>query len=390
VAYIPDPTLVTQPLETVDASTAAAEFRALKAYIASLAGLASPVGFTAFKNKIINGNGFVDQRRAGTAAIATAATVFGSDRWRVTATGAGTLQLQRITAGQFSALRCTVNTADAALAGTDSYYFLQPIEGYNIADLLYGLAGAKTTVLQFRAKSSIAGTHSGSIINATAARSYVFTFILAAANVEQDFFIVIPGDSTGVPNVINGLGLAPTWNMGQDVARLTTSGSWQAGVFYGATGSIQLVSTVNSYLEITNVQLEAGLIATTYEQQPFDVELLRSMRYYEKSFQYATVPAQNTGIFLGASEFGQYVGASTTCFLGLIPWKVNKRTAPVTVQFNPAAANNQMRNGTTAADWSATGLFTISERGAVLQATSAAGSAAGNEAALHWTADAEL
>ena len=37
-AYVPDPTDVTQPLDSVKASTAAAEFRALKAYIASSGG----------------------------------------------------------------------------------------------------------------------------------------------------------------------------------------------------------------------------------------------------------------------------------------------------------------------------------------------------------------
>jgi len=37
-AYVPDPTNATQPLDSVKASTAAAEFRALKAYIAGSGG----------------------------------------------------------------------------------------------------------------------------------------------------------------------------------------------------------------------------------------------------------------------------------------------------------------------------------------------------------------
>lgn len=39
MAYIPDPTDITQPVDSVKASTAAAEFRSLKQYIAMLAGL---------------------------------------------------------------------------------------------------------------------------------------------------------------------------------------------------------------------------------------------------------------------------------------------------------------------------------------------------------------
>jgi hypothetical protein len=390
VAYIPDPTLVTQPLETVDASTAAAEFRALKAYIASLAGLASPVGFTAFKNKIINGNGFIDQRRVGTAITIAGGAVYGPDRWQINATGAGTLQLQRLTAGQFSFLRCTINVADAALSGTDSYHFMQGIEGYNIADLLYGLPGAKNTVLQFRAKSSIAGIHSGCLYNTLATRSYVFSFVLAAANVEQDFFIVIPGDSAGTPDVINGRGLTVLWNMGQASGQLTAAGSWQAGTFYGATGSIQLASTVNSYLEITNVQFEQGLIATTYEQKPFDVELARCMRYYEKSFPYTTVPVQNVGSAVGSAFFGQYVAAATAENLGELIWRVTKRGVPAVTLFNPAAANAQLRNTSTAADWSATSSSNAGERGSLLVGTTPAGSSIGNAASIHYTVDAEL
>src|SRR4051812_38977669 len=53
--YIPDPTDVTEPLDSRPAGTSAAEHRALKAYIASLLGF--PNGFNVFrKNAIINGD----------------------------------------------------------------------------------------------------------------------------------------------------------------------------------------------------------------------------------------------------------------------------------------------------------------------------------------------
>lgn len=42
MAYIPDPTDASQPVGTVKASTAAAEFRALKAYIAGIASTGYP------------------------------------------------------------------------------------------------------------------------------------------------------------------------------------------------------------------------------------------------------------------------------------------------------------------------------------------------------------
>jgi hypothetical protein len=42
MAYIPDPTDANQPIGTVFASTAAAEFRAIKAYIAGIASAGYP------------------------------------------------------------------------------------------------------------------------------------------------------------------------------------------------------------------------------------------------------------------------------------------------------------------------------------------------------------
>src|SRR6266478_1806188 len=56
MAYVPDPTDVTQPTGSVLAQTAAAEFRALKAYIKGLVFGANPVGSSGIKNRLIGGD----------------------------------------------------------------------------------------------------------------------------------------------------------------------------------------------------------------------------------------------------------------------------------------------------------------------------------------------
>ena len=55
MAYLPDPSDATQPVASVKASTAAAEFRALKAYIATLAGLSGSPSFPSLTVQQLNG-----------------------------------------------------------------------------------------------------------------------------------------------------------------------------------------------------------------------------------------------------------------------------------------------------------------------------------------------
>ncbi len=60
-----------------------------------------------------------------------------------------------------------------------------------------------------------------------------------------------------------------------------------------AVGQVNLADSTSNEWYITGVQLEVGTAASDFEFLPFDVNLKRCERYYQKSFAYGTAPADN-------------------------------------------------------------------------------------------------
>lgn len=136
-------------------------------------------------------------------------------------------------------------------------------------------------------------------------------------------------------------------------------------------------------------QLERGSSVLPFEYRPFGLELMLCQRYYCKTFAYGTAPAQNVGIDTGPFNF-QVIAASTTAG-GRWQFPVTMRATPGTVTlFNPAATNAEIRNRGTSADFSSSSTINASDTGVYVFGTAAAGSSAGNAAAVHITASAEL
>lgn len=195
--------------------------------------------------------------------------------------------------------------------------------------------------------------------------------------------------------VIEGLNLSSgTYTLGWSG---TAQGKIGAGSFSasGVTGVV--VGGTNLSIEfgtgtLSLPQLEKGSNATPFEYVPFDRQLEACQRYYEKSFPYATAPAQNASS-IGAERFTQAVGASTVqpC-IGKTVFKVRKRAVPTIVLFNPSAANALARNQQRAQDWGNASATLVASDTAVAwnSWTSTAASVAGDDFTLHWTADAEL
>jgi hypothetical protein len=145
--------------------------------------------------------------------------------------------------------------------------------------------------------------------------------------------------------------------------------------------------------DISQVQLEEGSVATNFEYRSIQTELALCQRYYEKSFQLVTAPAQNVGT-TGMHYFPQVVAASTIMGTPTVRFIVPKRSTPTITIFNPSAANAQIRNAAINADFSGTTINTTgnptSEVSFSVFGTAPAASAAGNGCGFHWTADAEL
>ena len=268
-----------------------------------------------FRNRIINGDMRIDQRNAGAAVtINNPADLYTLDRFAaIGQSGDGVFTVARSTvapAGFTNSLLATVTTADASIGASQLYDINQFIEGFNVADLGWGAAGAATVTLSFWVRSSVTGTFGGALRNGSFNRSYPFTYSVSAANTWEYKTITVAGDTTGTWGTGNGIGLAVTWSLGDGSSRLSTAGAWAAGNFAGATGQTNPISTNGATFYITGVQLEAGSVATPFERRPYGTELALCQRYFIKyggtaAYEYMTpygityIPGSNyvTSIF---------------------------------------------------------------------------------------------
>ena len=156
----------------------------------------------------------------------------------------------------------------------------QFIEGYNIADLGWGTAQAKTVTLSFQVYSSLTGTFGGALQNDGQNRSYPFTYSIPVANTWTTISITIAGDTTGTWLTTNGRGIAVWFGLGVGSANSGTAGSWAGAGYYSATGATSVVGTSGATFYITGVQLEVGLNATGFEYRQYGTELALCQRYY--------------------------------------------------------------------------------------------------------------
>jgi hypothetical protein len=285
------------------------------------------------RNRIINGNMVIDQRNAGASVTATDAG-YTLDRWQTFSGAASKFTVQQQTSvvptGFTNALKVTSSSAYTAAAG-EAFSVNQNIEGYNVADLGFGTANAKTITISFWVYSSLTGTFSAAIRNSAATRSYPFNYSVPSASTWTQISVTIAGDTTGTWLTTNGIGLALTFNLGSGSNFLGTAGAWNSSFNVGATGSVSVVGTNGATWYITGVQLEVGTKATPYEMQIYSDQLAQCQRYYEKSYNQSVVPGTASGpgrITLGVSTTLGGTWFNATVF------KISKRTSPTVTTFS--------------------------------------------------------
>ena len=183
--------------------------------------------------------------------------------------------------GQAAHAALRVNVTTTSTPSTDDVYKVaQRIEGRNIDGLGFGTSAAKTITLSFLTKSSVTGTHGGSIMNGAQNRAYPFTYTINSADTWEQKSITIPGDTSGSWSSGSDVGLEVNFDMGtaEDTYR-RPAGSWYAGRAEGADGTVQLITQSGGNWYATKIQLEEGNVATPFEHIPYPDELLRCKRY---------------------------------------------------------------------------------------------------------------
>jgi hypothetical protein len=238
------------------------------------------------KSRIINGAMVIDQRNAG-ASIATSggSNIYTLDRWQALYSQTSKFTVQQ-NAGSVTPPVGFVNylgvtSTSAYTVGAGELFLLrQRIEGYNIADLGWGTANAKTVTFSFQVYSSLTGTFGGTLNSDSDAQSYPFTYTISSANTWTSISVTIAGPTSGTWLKTNGSGIIVTFGLGVGATYSGTAGSWSSNPYYSATGATSVVGTNGATFYITGVQLEVGSTATSFDYRPYGTELALCQRYY--------------------------------------------------------------------------------------------------------------
>jgi hypothetical protein len=299
-------------------------------------------GWAGFKNRIINGGMVIDQRNAG-ASVTPSANSYTLDRWQMTFGGSATSKMsfqQSSTAptGFINSILATVVSA-YSVTGSDSINIQQRVEGLTIADLAWGTASAATVTLSFWVRSSLTGTFGGSLKNNAADRSYPFSYTISSANTWEQKSITIDGDTTGTWLTTNGVGIFLNFSLANGGTTAGTAGAWAGANYNSATGATSVVGTNGATFYITGVQLEKGSTATSFDYRPIGTELQLCQRYYEKSYNMASVAGASTN-----TGKGSFVCATGNTFWRWTQnYRVSKRADSTFTIYSTTGASGNVR-----------------------------------------------
>ena len=243
-----------------------------------------------FRNLIINGSMNIHQRGASVSGI-TASSFNTADRWVVdivNAFGTWTQSVELADAPTGSGLRkslkmlCTTNVASPTAGNLIK--IRQTIEAQNCNILKKGTPNAESFTVSFWVKSNVTGTYVVDVEDQTNSRLINNSYTIISSGVWEKKNITFSGDTTGALNNDNGVGLLLSFYLG--VGSNYTSGSLQTSWASNSTagnkgvGQVNAASSTNNYWQITGIQMEVGNTPTSFENLPYEIQLMRCQRYY--------------------------------------------------------------------------------------------------------------
>ena len=269
------------------------------------------------RNKIINGDMRIDQRNAG-------AAVTGSDNYYLdrflagNGTGTGAIQTQQSTLGNAKSIKTTATTAVTTLASGSYVRGVETrLEAQNIFDL-----NSKAFTISFKVETNWTGNLAVRIRANQASRSYVVDAAVVSGVNAISTTIQFEAGSLTANDSSQGIALTIGFN-NEATYQTATTGSWIAGDFYCSTSSTQWAKTTGNFINVTEVQLEEGSVATPFERRQYGQELALCQRYCEIVKMTGMTGTVGEGALLGMAQ----------------PYKVSKRATPSVTITNATATN---------------------------------------------------
>ena len=298
------------------------------------------------RNLIINGASQIWQR--GTSVDTISSGGFLCDRWRLGHSGTdGNVDVDQDTSvptgkGFSFSQKISMDASESSLDAGDQVNVAQKIEAQNLQSLNFGTSSAKSLVVSFYVKSSVAATYSVEWLTQDGTQRMIGrTYTINSANTWEYKTLTIPGDPSATINNDNGVGLEIRWwlDAGSTFAGGTFATDWEnktnANRVNATTG--WLVSTSPTW-HITGVQLEVGEVATPFEHRSFADDLALCQRYYQKSYSPGVSPGATSGSGIGASIMYRAYGTSQLRFSG--QFKQSFRDVPTVTAYSPYSGNS--------------------------------------------------
>jgi hypothetical protein len=332
-----------------------------------------------------------DQRTVG--AGTSGAGTFAQDRWY----RGGTLSFSASRTGGVpvvipgtsyaitqNILRLTLLAQKVSLAATDLMYMQQWVEGPSLRELI-----SDTHSLSLLVRSSVANVVFGIALRDSAS-AYTLTKLCTGGAANTWTLIQLPNLPVWSPSATwlltpGSTGYIFDICLASGATNLSPANdTWQTGNFTGAAGQGNFANNlVNSTFDIAFVQHEPGAVCSTFMDKPFSQNLDECLRYFTKSYNYATLPgtASNNA---GAANVVAQASQNPLAYLPF-PSRMAK-TPTITGYSTVTGAANIARDTTASVERTITSVSVVGE--AAFGGFTLAGlNSAIATYQLHWTAD---
>ena len=300
------------------------------------------------RNLLINGDMKISQRYGTAATQATNSAYFGPDRYRCFVNGGGAYTVtqdsgHQADTGHDKALKIAVTTADTSIAAGDYYTFLQRIESNSVQHFQYGTSSAKTLTLSFWVRATKTGTHAVHFAKQGTGTDYrhIKEYTINASNTWEHKTITIPGLTASTMANDASTYLQLGWMLKYGSNFQGTKDTWTTNSHFTTANAVNNMDSTSNVFYITGAQLEVGDSASDFEYRTFEDELHACKRYYQKSFDYGSAPAN--GGANGVSYNGALLGYSGTNNSGTLTdnWLFNPemRATPTVTRYGNSSGH---------------------------------------------------
>jgi hypothetical protein len=350
----------------------------------------APADVTAYNGLQINGGFEVNQE--GVASSVN--NKYFCDGWQLIGVGTMSVTATQVVTnipGFLAQAQFTVSTAQVSLGAGDYLGLQHFIEGWRCVRLGWGTANAQPLTISFWSAHHRTGIYSGAVRNKANNRTYTFAYTQAAADVPQYNTVTIPGDTTGTWTTDNTIGLGLYLMMACGSTYIApAANTWFGATYAAAPGQINGVAATSDAFRLTGVTIHPGSEGPTaarspFIMRPFPQELELCKRYWQKSYNYASLPGSvgsSGALFHYAVSFPSPASGGSMARFG-----VSMRAAPTVVAYSPSTgAAGKMADNTAGTDISVN-LASQGETGFQWYGNS---TTTGLNFVMHYTADARL